>query len=43
MNIHIAIDRAFERVGRFLHRRLMRRRSVVAVPMAGSDLPAVAT
>lgn len=42
-DLYVAIDRAFERIGRSLHRRLMRRRGFVAVRVAGSELPGVAT
>ncbi len=37
-DLYVAIDRAFERVGRSLHRRLARRRGFVAVAAAHDDL-----
>lgn len=38
-DLYVAIDRAFERIGRSLHRRLARRRGFVAVSAARHDLP----
>jgi len=39
-DLYVAIDRAFERIGRSLQRRLSRRRDFVAVSVARHDLPA---
>lgn len=38
-DLYVAIDRAFERIGRSLHRRLARRRGFAAVSAARHDLP----
>ncbi len=38
-DLYIAIDRAFERIGRSLHRRLVRRRGFAAISAARHDLP----
>lgn len=38
-DLYVAIDRAFERISRSLHRRLARRRGFVAVSTARQDLP----
>lgn len=38
-DLYVAIDRAFERIGRSLHRQVMRRRRVVPVSLARRHVP----